>query len=169
MLVISLLSCQGLPQNFVASERMKIMRFEEGSAFFIRNQLADQPIKTYQELYERAAQVEGVKNELRSLNPGNSNRKWSKRRASSESLAQKKPISSSAKSHIMVSCEPCGKCSRTNYITLECCVDITSVCGAAVPSIRSLPILKDKVMENGVVRPRQTPTPLKPTVVGRGT
>jgi len=46
-------------------------RFEEGSAFYIRNQLARQPILTYQELYERAAEVERVKTELRVLNPVN--------------------------------------------------------------------------------------------------
>jgi len=43
-------------------------RFEEGLAFYIRNQLAGQPILTYQELYERAAKAERVKSELRALN-----------------------------------------------------------------------------------------------------
>ena len=57
--------------NFIAIERMKIKRFEEGLAFYIRNQLAGQPIQSYQELYERAAEVECVKNKLRALNPGN--------------------------------------------------------------------------------------------------
>jgi len=33
--------------DFIASERMKMRRFEEGLVFYIRNQLAGQPIKTY--------------------------------------------------------------------------------------------------------------------------
>ena len=57
--------------DFVATERLKMRRFEEGLAFYIRNQLADWPIQTYQELYERAAKMERVKGELRALNPGN--------------------------------------------------------------------------------------------------
>ena len=44
--------------EFVSSERFKMRRFEKGLAFYIRNQLAGQPILTYQELYERAAEVE---------------------------------------------------------------------------------------------------------------
>ena len=38
--------------KFVSSERLKMRRFEEGLAFYIRNQLAGQPILAYQELYE---------------------------------------------------------------------------------------------------------------------
>jgi len=49
-------------------------RFEEGLAFYIRNQLAGKPILTYQELYERAIEVEQVKAELRALNPTNQKR-----------------------------------------------------------------------------------------------
>jgi len=44
--------------EFISSERLKMRRFEEGLAFYIRNQLAGQPILTYQELYERVAEVE---------------------------------------------------------------------------------------------------------------
>jgi len=44
--------------KFVSSERLKMRRFKEGLAFYIRNQLAGQSILTYQELYERAAEVE---------------------------------------------------------------------------------------------------------------
>ena len=47
--------------KFVSSERLKMRRFEEGLAFYMWNQLAGQPILTYQELYERAAEVEQVK------------------------------------------------------------------------------------------------------------
>ena len=61
--------------DFAATERLKMTRFEEGLAFYIRNQLAGQPIQTYQELYERAVEVERVKGELRVLNPGNKKRK----------------------------------------------------------------------------------------------
>ena len=38
--------------EFVSPERLKMRRFEEGSAFYIHNQLAGQPILTYQELYK---------------------------------------------------------------------------------------------------------------------
>jgi len=61
--------------EFVSSERLKMRRFEGGLAFYIRNQLAGQPILTYQELYERAAEVERVKTELRALNPINHKKK----------------------------------------------------------------------------------------------
>ena len=44
--------------EFVSSERLNMRRFEEGLALDICNQLASQPIHTYQELYERAAAVE---------------------------------------------------------------------------------------------------------------
>jgi len=50
-------------------------RFEKGLAFYIRNQLAGQPILTYQELYEQAAEVEWVKTELEALNPIHQKRK----------------------------------------------------------------------------------------------
>jgi len=33
-------------------------RFKEGLAFYVLNQLGGQPIFTYQELYEQAAEVE---------------------------------------------------------------------------------------------------------------
>jgi len=38
--------------HFIASERMKMRRFEEALTFYITNQLARKLIKTYQELYE---------------------------------------------------------------------------------------------------------------------
>ena len=57
--------------KFVSSERLKMRRFKEGLAFYIRNQFVRQPIMTYQELYERAAKAEQVKTELRALNPIN--------------------------------------------------------------------------------------------------
>jgi len=41
-----------LTLDFVASERMKMRKFEEELAFCIRNQLSGQPIKTYEELHE---------------------------------------------------------------------------------------------------------------------
>jgi len=61
--------------KFVSSERLKMRRFEEGLGFYIQNQLVGLPILTYQELYERAAEVERVKIELRALNPINQKRK----------------------------------------------------------------------------------------------
>jgi len=43
--------------DFMATEKLKMRRFEKGLAFYIRNELAGQPIQTYQELYERVAEV----------------------------------------------------------------------------------------------------------------
>jgi len=55
--------------DFVATEWMNMTRFKEGLAFYIRHQLVGQPIHTYEDLYERAAEVEWVKTELRVTNP----------------------------------------------------------------------------------------------------
>jgi len=55
--------------EYVASKRLKRRKFEEGLVVYICNQLAGQPIHTYQELYERVVEVERVKAELRALNP----------------------------------------------------------------------------------------------------
>jgi len=74
-------------------------RFEEDLAFYIWNQLAGQSIQTYKKLYERGAEVERVKSELRALNPGNQKKKWNDRGTSSESMAQKKFAADPAKSH----------------------------------------------------------------------
>jgi len=73
--------------HFTVTEKLKMRRLEEGLAFYIQNQLAGQAIKTYQELYERATEVERVKDELRALNPGNQQRKWNDRGTSSENVA----------------------------------------------------------------------------------
>ena len=73
--------------DFIVTEKLKMRRSEEGLAFYIRNQLAGQPIQTYQELYKRAAEVERVKGELRALNPGNQKRKWNDHGTSSENFA----------------------------------------------------------------------------------
>ena len=106
--------------EFMTSEILKMRRFEEGLAFYIRNQLASQPIDTYQELYERGAEVERVKTELRDLNPINQKSKWTEWGAPSESEKQKKPAPAPSKSHPTGPAEPCGKCGRTNHTTLEC-------------------------------------------------
>ena len=74
--------------EFVSSKRLKMRRFEESLAFYIRNQLARQPILTYQEVYERAAKVERVKTMLRALNPINHKRKGFERGTPSESVNQ---------------------------------------------------------------------------------
>jgi len=55
--------------DFVATEWMKMIRFEESLAFYILHQVASEPIHTYQDLYEQAAKVERVKSELRAMNP----------------------------------------------------------------------------------------------------
>jgi len=46
--------------EFFSSERLKMRRFKDGLAFYIRNQLAGPPILTYQELYECIADDERV-------------------------------------------------------------------------------------------------------------
>ena len=55
--------------KFISSERLKISNFEEGLALYVRNQLAGQPILTYQELCEGAAEVDQGKTELRGHEP----------------------------------------------------------------------------------------------------
>ena len=44
--------------EFISSEKLQMRRFEEELAFHIHNQLVGQPILTYEELYERAAEVD---------------------------------------------------------------------------------------------------------------
>jgi len=60
--------------KFMSSKRLNMRRFEDGLASYIQNQLVGQPILTYQELHERAAEVEQVKAELRAPNPINQKR-----------------------------------------------------------------------------------------------
>ena len=91
--------------EFVSFERLKMRSFEEGLAFYIRNQLAGQPILTYQELYERVAEVERVKTKLRALNLINQKRKGIERGAPSGSVNQKKPTPAPPKSHPASSAE----------------------------------------------------------------
>jgi len=61
--------------EFVALKQMKMRRFEESLAFYIRHQEVGQPLHTYQDLYEWAAKVEQIKVELRALNPNPNNQK----------------------------------------------------------------------------------------------
>jgi len=57
--------------EYVATDRMRMLRFEEGLAPYIRNQLAGQPVQISQELDERAVEIERVKTELRMTSPVN--------------------------------------------------------------------------------------------------
>ena len=57
--------------EYVATDRMRMLRFEEGLAPYIRNQSAGKPIQTSQELYERVTEIARVKTELRMTSPGN--------------------------------------------------------------------------------------------------
>jgi len=106
--------------EFVSSEKLKMRRFEESLACYIRNQLARQPILTCQQPYERAVKVERVKTELRALNPINQKGKGFERGTSSESVNQKKPSPAPPKSRSAGSAAPCAKCGRTNHTTAEC-------------------------------------------------
>jgi len=95
-------------------------RFEEGLAFYIQNQLAGQPILSYQELYKQAVQVDRVKTELRALHPINQKRKGFERGTPSESVNQKKPSPTPPKSRYAGSTEACVKRRRTNHTIPEC-------------------------------------------------
>jgi len=55
--------------EYVAMDRMRMLRSEEGLTPYIRNQLARQPVQTSQELYERVAEIKQAKTELRMTNP----------------------------------------------------------------------------------------------------
>ena len=103
--------------------------------------MAGQPIQTCQDLYERAAQVERVKGELRVLNPGNQKRKWNDRGMSSESVAQKKPIAGPDKSRPVTSKGLCAMCGRTNHTTAKCRVGTNKCiwCGSPEHSIANCP------------------------------
>ena len=144
-------------------------RFEEGMAFYIRNQLAGQPILTYEELYDRAAEVERVKAELRALNPINHRRKGFERRTPSESVNQnqKKPTPVSSKSRPVGSTAPCAKCGRTNHTTLECRVGTNKCmwCGSPEHLLIACP-RRLKAVDKGVAKPlappRQGPLPSSP-------
>ena len=110
--------------DFVVTKRMKMRRFEKGLAFYILHQLDGQPIHTYQDVYEPAAEVERVKIELRAINPNPSHpkRKWTEWGTLSESVNQnvKKPAPALPNIRTIVSAEPYGKCRQTNHTTFEC-------------------------------------------------
>jgi len=55
--------------KYMAFERLKMRKFEEGLAIYIHSQLASQPIYTYQELCEKAAEVDRVKARVEGLEP----------------------------------------------------------------------------------------------------
>jgi len=89
-------------------------------SFYIQNQLSGKSIKAYEELYERAAKVEQVKNEMMALNLGNQKRKWKDQVTSSEGVAQKRlPAAPNIpKSHPTGSLEPYKKCGGMNHATI---------------------------------------------------
>jgi len=142
--------------EFVSSERLKMRRFEEGLSFYIRNQLAGQPILTYQELYERAAEVERVKTELRALNPINHKRKGFEQGTPSKSVNQnhKKPTPVSSKSRPVGLTAPCAKCGRTNHTTPKCRVGPNKCmwCGSPENLIAACPPRLEAV-DKGAVKP----------------
>ena len=158
--------------DFVASERLKMRRFEEGLAFYSRNYLVGQPIQTYQELYDRAAEVERVKGELRALSSGNQKRKWNDRSTPSGSVAQKKPAASSASSRPAAPIKSCAKFGRTNHTTADCRVGTNRCmwCGSPDHLVATCPT-RQKALEKRVARPapppRQGSQPLKSPTAGR--
>ena len=134
--------------------------------------MGGQSIQTYQELYERVAEVERVKGELRALNPGSQKRKWDDRSVSSDSVAQKRTAAGPAKIRPMASTEPCAKCGRTNHTTAECRIGTNKCmwCGSPNHSTVTCP-RRQRAVEKGVVRPIQPPRqetpPPKPSTAGR--
>jgi len=78
-----------LAPEYLATDRMRMLRFEEGLAFYIRNQLAGPPIQTSQELYELAVEIERVKKELRIVGQVNSKKRWFDRGSQMEGAPRK--------------------------------------------------------------------------------
>jgi len=106
--------------EYVATDRMRMLRFEEGLAFYIRNQLAGQPVQSSQELYERAAEIERVKKELRIVGQANSKKRWYDRGTLVEGASNKKPALPRPKPQNSMARKHCSKCGRTNHDTTEC-------------------------------------------------
>ena len=156
----------------MASERLKMRRLEDGLAFYIRNQLTDQPILTDQELYKRAAKVERVKGELRALNTGNQKRKPNDCGTSSESIAWKKHAIGLGKSCAVALTAPCANWGRTNHTITECCVGPKNCmsCGSTNHSVATCS-RRQKTAEKGVARPLPLPRhgtlPTKVAMTGR--
>ena len=132
---------------------------------------------TYQELYERAAEVERVKTELRTLNPINHKRKGFQRGTLSESVNQnhqnqKKPTPVPSKSRPVGSTASCAKCGRTNHTTPECRVGTNKCmwCGSHEHLIAACP-WRMKAVDKGVAKPLAPPhqgaPPPRPVVVGQ--
>ena len=107
--------------EFVATDRMKILRFEEGLAPYIRNQLVGQHVQTSQELYELAAEIERVKTELRMANPANPKKRWDDRSMQIGGFPRKKhtPMKPRPQGPAITG-KYCTKCGRTNHNTAEC-------------------------------------------------
>jgi len=66
-----------------------MLRFEEGLASYIRNQLVEQHIQTSQELYERVVEIKRVKTKLRMGHQANPKRRWNEKSAHVEGVLSK--------------------------------------------------------------------------------
>jgi len=77
--------------EYVAIDRMRMLRFDKGMAPYIRNQLAGQPVQTSQELYEHVVEIERLKTKLRMTNPINPRRRWDDRSTQAGGFPSKKP------------------------------------------------------------------------------
>ena len=98
-----------------------MLRFEEGLALYIRNQLAGQPVQSSQELYKRVAEVERVKKELRILGQVNPKKRWLDQGSHVEGTPNKKPALAKRKPQNSTTARKhCSKCGRTNHDTAEC-------------------------------------------------
>ena len=133
--------------EFVVLERMKMRRFVEGLALYIHHQLASQPIHTYQDLYEQAAEMEQVKFELRALNPdpNNQKRKWAEQGALSNNVNQnqKKPTLASTTSRPIRPVAPFEKCKRTNHTTPEVEWELINTCSVVAWNTSLSPVRED--------------------------
>jgi len=107
--------------EYVAIDRVRMLRFKEGLVPYIRNQLAGQPIHTSQELYERAAEIERVKTKLGMTNPVNLRKRWDDRGTQAGGFLSKKPTPTKPGPQGSVPTgKHCTKCGRTNHNTVEC-------------------------------------------------
>ena len=98
---------------------MRMLRFEEGLIPYIRNQLAGQPIRTSQELYEHAAKIEQVKTELRMT------KRWDERGAQAGGYHSKRPTHTKPRPQgPALTGKHYTKCGCTNHNTSEVRVGI---------------------------------------------
>ena len=157
--------------EYVAIDYMQMQTFEEGLAPYIRIHLVGQPIQSSQELYERAADVERVKNELKMAHPVNPKKRWNERGNSIEGSLSKKPAVMKLKSQEFTpNRKHCTKCGRTNHNTSECWVGTNRCFWCRDPShlIANCPARTAQLKKGSApLKSNKTPIPTTSRQVGR--